>query len=787
MGTTQRRLKENNELELQLEIKVEELEHYKQIYFEQPASLIVDIVNNKQKYQYIVILGDPGSGKSTFLQYLALNWARTPLSNNPISLPIPLLIELRTYMRRREDKECNNFLEYFHKCSGVIYHLNQHKLHEQLKAGNVLVMFDGLDEVFDPGKREDIITDIHRFTNDYPNVQIIITSRVIGYKSQRLRDAGFFHFILQDLEPKQIQGFISRWHDLTFKDEADKIIKRERLKQAIKNYYHLKELAINPLLLTMMAILNRNQELPRDRAELYNQASRLLLSQWDVERALIDDLKLDPTTIDYKDKQAILRQIAYFMQNSKENLAGNLICKDDLERIITDYLKSIEISDARDKARRMIGQMQARNFILCFLGSDYYAFVHRTFLEYFCAWQFVWQFEKERNLSIETLKTDVFGRYWHDETWHEVLKLIASMIDTKFVKDIIEYLLNLDGEKNNYLNLSLAAECFLEMRNRSANVSVCINILNQCIKHNYTYVPWGTTTLYKGRLKPVFNSNPSKAISSLVDACIHQHSEVMLWLKNTTSNFVKSDAPIIKTDVISTVIEKLVEYLEDEDEIFIILTAYANNKNSTGQIEFVIVCELAERCRNHSEVFNILNTYATKSGDCPVRWAGTYYLAKYWKDEPGIYEFLYTQAINDPYIRIRNHPNPRQIALLQIYRLYREHPQTLPLLRDRAKNDADWTVREAAIKFLADGWKDEPGVIDLFFDVAVNDSFVREESFQKNPRQAALEAIIKHYPNHPNTLPLLRDRAENDTCMFLRELAQKNLLLEVEMNNITSN
>ena len=47
----------------------------------------------------------------------------------------------------------------------------------------------------------------------------------------------------------------------------------------------------------MMAILNRHQELPRDRAELYNQASRILLQQWDMERTLVD-ANLDWKTID---------------------------------------------------------------------------------------------------------------------------------------------------------------------------------------------------------------------------------------------------------------------------------------------------------------------------------------------------------------------------------------------------------------------------------------------------------------------------------------------------------
>ena len=226
-----KRLRESQQAESEIEEK--DLERYKKIYFQEPIRSVLEIFNNKQNHKYAVILGDPGSGKSTLLQFLALNWASSPLSNL-ISQPIPLLIELRTYMRRRDEKECNNFLEFFHKCSGVLHHLNQHQLQKQLKEGNALMMFDGLDEVFDPAKREDIITDIHRFTNEYPNVQVIVTSRIIGYKPQRLRDAEFQHFMLQDLESEQIQDFIYRWHELTFNDEADKIRKKNDCKKQLR-------------------------------------------------------------------------------------------------------------------------------------------------------------------------------------------------------------------------------------------------------------------------------------------------------------------------------------------------------------------------------------------------------------------------------------------------------------------------------------------------------------------------------------------------------------------------
>ncbi len=95
----QRRLRESNQLEP--EISPGELERYKQVYLQQPIRPVLDIVNDNQTYKYLVILGDPGSGKSTLLQYIALQWAESLTKGLPLK-PIPLLIELRTYMRNRD-------------------------------------------------------------------------------------------------------------------------------------------------------------------------------------------------------------------------------------------------------------------------------------------------------------------------------------------------------------------------------------------------------------------------------------------------------------------------------------------------------------------------------------------------------------------------------------------------------------------------------------------------------------------------------------------------------------
>jgi predicted NACHT family NTPase len=938
------------------------------VYSDAPIQSVLDVINDQRNYPYLVILGDPGSGKSTLLQYLALIYAQSPLQN-AISLAIPVLIELRTYMRNRDLGQCQNFLEFLHQSSGAICHLNQHQLQEQLKAGNVLMLFDGLDEVFDPGKREDVITDIHRFTNEYPDVQVIVTSRVIGYKPQRLRDAEFDHFLLQELDEKQIQDFIYRWHELTFTDEVDKTWKRERLQRAINTSKAIQELAGNPLLLTMMAILNRNQELPRDRPELYHQASRVLLHQWDVERALIEDSRLDPKTIDYKDKQAMLRRVASFMQATEKGLAGNLIRAEDLERILTEYLRSIDVNQARLVARVLIRQLRERNFILCYLGADYYGFVHRTFLEYFCAWEFIWQFKETQRLSLEGLKTEVFGKHWRDESWHEVLRLIVGMIEeSRFAGEIIEYLMNQEGEDEKFMNVFLAAQCLEEVKNRQGIVAVdnqLLERLKELIHYSYiTYLfesdidfeyfnlvkeirtqaittiatTWkqdpDTLPLLKqliqfdddGRVRSAaikelargWKQDPDTlpllkqliqfdddgdvrraAIEELARGWKQDPDTLPLLKQRLQSDdsmlirgaaikelargwkndpdtlpllkqLIQSDDPqfvqgavikelargwkddpdtlpllkqLIQFDdddhvlVRRAVIEELARGWKDDSDTLPLLKQLIQFDDDGNHVRRAAIKELARGWKDDSDTLPLLKQriqfddngivrsaaiqelvrgWKDDSDTLPllkqwiqsddkgyVRRAAIEELARGWKDDPDTLRLLKQRIQFDDkgYVRgaaiqelVRGwKQNPdtlpllkqrlqsddngyvRRAAIQELAKRWKQDPDTLPLLKQLIQSDDDWDVRRVAVAELARGWKDESWLFELLYNCAINDPFQRENNWEENPRQIALENIIKQYPGHPKTLTLLRDRAENDADEKMREFAQNKL------------
>lgn len=481
----QKRLCDSGELDAEtLDDAEKTVEQRRHDYFNQPLKPVLEVTDDST-VQRMVILGDPGSGKSSLFRYLALRWAQIEDVNQRYIQPLPLLIELRDYSRW-QCHGAKDFTRYLHE--GPVWHrLNQFTLDQLLAEPNrVILLIDGLDEIFDPVLREQVVNDIFRFSNQYPEARIIVTSRVVGYKPQQLRDASFRHFMLQDLSPAQIDDFIDRWHNVTFDNAADAELKRERLRKAIHNSRPIAELAGNPLLLTMMAILNRNQELPRDRADLYQQASRVLLHQWDTERVLGEYPELHGQ-VGLREKTEMLRRIAHAMQSGPHGLAGNFITDFDLTGIIELYLhEELHFDQARAAAHAVVRQLRERNFILCYLGSDSYAFIHRTFLEYFCAVEFVHQFNIAKTLDIDGLIA-LFDQHCREDDWREVLRLICGQIDDTFVGQIVEHLAtktdmdHWDG-KELLIELSLSLWCFSECRNLAKLETAGQRLMRFCIQ-----------------------------------------------------------------------------------------------------------------------------------------------------------------------------------------------------------------------------------------------------------------------------------------------------------------
>ena len=747
------------------EISEEIIKERQRAYLDQAEQSILKITDDPQ-IKRIMILGNPGSGKSTLLRYLAVRWTKENI------LALPILIELREY----EQWNCTggkSVCRYLHEAS-TWHRFNQFDLDLKLKTSHsVILLLDGLDEIFNPSHREQIINDIHRFSNEYPDIRIIVTSRVIGYKPQRLVDTDFHHFMLQDLNETQIKNFLDLWHDVTFDNKSDAEFKKERLVKAIEDSKAIRELAGNPLLLTMMAIVNRHQELPRDRARLYEQTSKLLLHAWDTERALESNPDLK-NIIGFPEKAEILRSVAKFMQSAPSGLAGNIISSEDLEGILEEYLKSkLGFQQYQAPTRALITQLRERNFIICYLGADYYAFVHRTFLEYFCASAIVSDLQYERKLEFAALKQEIYGRNLNDDSWHEVLCLIAGMIHENDTGEVIDYLLDHKDHEYPFNNIFLAARCYKEIRNPAGfgeKRKKLTGSIEKLLDFEFPY--FYDSSEEETKLRAQIRAKAVKFMSHLVDTPDKWLKDRVQWdirsevITELTRGW-KSDPDTLKLlkelvqddnwDVRSAAVGELVRgWKSDPDTLKLLKELVQNDDN--WYVRRVAVRELAQGWKSDPDTLKLLRELVQNDDNWDVRRAAVRELAQGWKSDPDTLTILKDRIQND------DEGFVRMMAISEIANGWPDDPGTLPLLKDLLQIANNLEVRMTAISELSRGWKSDPDTLMLLKDIILYDNDV-------NVRLTAITALSFGWPSDPDTLTLLKDLLLNDNNRIVRREA----------------
>ena len=248
---------------------------------EHPMSALAALVHN----QRVALLGEPGSGKSTFLNHLAFclasatldprrNWSeRLPEwpKEQAAVLPVPIILRdvaawfQATQPHQRKAGLFQAYLEHWLGEMGLADFLPD--LTGHLRDGSAILLLDGLDEV---PLLDDTLTSIKEMIAELPGayrqVRMLVTCRVLSYQDERWQLAGddWPTFELAKLDEEQVDRFIRAWYNqlAAMHVVTNAELRSTKLSQAVRRS-DLWRLARNPLLLTVMALVHTHKsELP---------------------------------------------------------------------------------------------------------------------------------------------------------------------------------------------------------------------------------------------------------------------------------------------------------------------------------------------------------------------------------------------------------------------------------------------------------------------------------------------------------------------------------------------
>lgn len=388
-----------------------------------------------------VILGDPGTGKSTLAKYLALIYCmETPgKSEFPGNSKTPFIIPIRNFVQVQQSKtESINFFGYLKHIMEDNYRfddVDEDFFTALLELGEAIVLFDGLDEITSEASRIRVARQIERFCNRYKDSPIWITSRITGYSDNVKFDSkNFFHYYLAPVSQHQVNDFIRKWYEIQIPIHKDR--RKERigsLQKAIRENPGVHRLKSNPLLLTMMTLVHQFEgTLPDDRAKLYEKCVELLLKTWQDQKYSTLGLRnpMEERGLKYNEQLRLLAAAAFYIQDKNQSVedegARGLIEEKQLEEVLFRARydpRRMSPDTAREDIKTFLDYIRDRAGLFVEKGrnnkgENMFAFVHLSFLEYLCSYQIAEDKSKSQMQHIYRLI-----QYFGVPAWEEIVLL----------------------------------------------------------------------------------------------------------------------------------------------------------------------------------------------------------------------------------------------------------------------------------------------------------------------------------------------------------------------------
>ena len=337
--------------------------------FQEKKEYSIDEALNQ--FEHMIILGHPGSGKTTLSKWLIINLAKEYL--NKSQGKIPILIPIWKYVEY-QSKENINLLDFISK------YLNEGKedlsnlLMNQLIEGNLLIIFEGLDEIPNNINRLDLIKQINCLIEKQLDFDLKLNKLIYSIYSQKQSNGNRF-IITSRIEGNYFEDIHFNIPRLTIENMSNESLKlfcysytqSNHLYEQICQNKNLFQLAINPQLASVIVTIYQQyqDQLPNKRIDLYQKAIEISIQR------LTNHLKIDQIIL-----WNIMEEIAFDLHSKVEGL-----CEDVLREIIEKYLSESDLS----VILTLVNLFKYQSGLLCEFGQDSFRFLHRTFQEYLAA------------------------------------------------------------------------------------------------------------------------------------------------------------------------------------------------------------------------------------------------------------------------------------------------------------------------------------------------------------------------------------------------------------------
>lgn len=358
----------------------------------------VKVANNTQ---FLMVLGAPGAGKSTFLRKIGLEALKVNKGGYKYRC-LPVLLELKRFTEDQIDVQ-QLIVNEFKLCG---FPNPKGFTEKALKQGKLLILLDGLDEV-PTAKRDTVIDIIQDFVDQYDQNRFISSCRIAAYRNNFRR---FTDVVMAEFGDDQIEKYIQNW----FHSEED--LKSE----TAKRYWKLlkktensaaKELAHTPLLLTFLCLVyDRSQAISNNRSTLYRKALRILLEEWAAEKRIMPEEIYQG--LDVQLEEILLTEIAY----ERFEADRLFMTQDDLVNSIKNFLATNLNAPQHLSGEKVLNSIAIQQGILVERAEDIFSFSHLTLQEYLAAKYIV---DNNRvNLLVE--------QHFADKNWREIFLLVSG-------------------------------------------------------------------------------------------------------------------------------------------------------------------------------------------------------------------------------------------------------------------------------------------------------------------------------------------------------------------------